>query len=763
MNKIINNININAFVKKDDELFLKNWSVTHLLLMLLLLLSSLNSWAYSFILDSSRTERPKVGLVLSGGGAKGFAHIGVLKVIRDAGIEFDYISGTSMGSIVGGLYAMGYSPEYIEELIRKQDWTNVLIDKIERRDLSLDVKTYNEQQFINFPVTKKTVSLPFGIKYGQSVSLLLSKLVSPVHQIQNFKNLQTPFLCIATDISNGESVVLDHGNLAESMRASMAIPTLFTPVIIDGKLLVDGGLVNNFPAKELAERGCDIIIGVDVQNNKKIEISDLNSITSIIDRSASFYREALNDTASKYVDYYMHPDIEGYGVGSFTDYDSIMIRGERCGKEHWKELKALGDYLHHFPDYRQKTRDLQPLTSFTLDTIIIIGNKGIPSAIIKSVIPFEEGEIVEMNELETIIKQMYGSLFFNTVKYSLKPGTKGSILIIKVEETSFGSIGLGVHYDTDYNAGLLLSSRFRNVLFNRTMLEVTLGLSEHPHASIKYYQNRGLLPSFGVSSTWSSFSFVDYRNGKDKIGEFRFNNLLSNFYIQSQSKKTVAFGLGLQLEFSSLYNNIGIDFGIDNSTYNQTNFNFFLFAKVDRWDRSFFPHRGGKVFVRSIFVTEFLTGGNVNFGQKVTVLSGEYDKAIPLGKRWTLRPRINAGFSLGQGVYFSQLFLLGGQGSSYLPGMVSFTGLNIAQLSGTQLLASRVKLQYNFYKKHYILATVDLANVSAKIDELFIFDRGAMGYGLTYGYDSFFGPVELSVMGSNYRGFSGFLNLGFWF
>jgi len=762
--KSLNKKNIYRISLKKKGIKLKlNYFILQAFVFIGLFLLSTVAMATLPVLDSTRTERPKVGLVLSGGGAKGFAHIGVLKKIRDAGIEVDYISGTSMGSIVGGLYAIGYSPDFIEELVRSQNWMDILLDKIDRRDLGLDEKSYNEQQFINFPVSKKTVSLPFGIKYGQSISLLLSELVAPVHQIRDFSNFQTPFLCIATDISNGESVILNKGNLAEAMRASMAIPTVITPVTIDGKLLVDGGLVNNFPAKELAERGCEIIIGIDVQNNTDYQISDLSSITAILDRSAGFYRKALNDTASKYVDYYLHPDITGYGVGSFTDYDSIMLRGERCGMEHWDELEELGKYLRKFPDYQIKKRDLKPLSSFVLDSVTIIGNISIPSQIIRASIPYDNGDVVELADLENTIKLLYGSLFFNTVKYCILPAKNGSILQVTVDESSFGSIGLGVHYDTDYKAGLLISSRFRNVLLKNTLLELTVGLSENPHASIKYYQNKGLLPSFGFSSSWTSFSFVDYKNGKDQIGEYRFNNLVTNLYVQSQSKKTVAFGAGVQIEFSSLHNDIGIDFGVDNSSFSQTYFNFFTFLKVDRWDKSFFPHRGGKVDLKAIFVTEFLTGGNMNLGDKVTVISGVYDKAIPIAPKWTLRPRIDAGFSFGEGVYFSQLFFLGGQGSNYLSGMVSFSGLNVAQLIGTQMVSARLRLQYNLFKKHYIMATVDMGNVTFDKEEIFNFKYGAMGYGLTYGYDSFVGPFELSIMGSNYRGISGFLNLGFWF
>lgn len=714
-------------------------------------------------LDPNRKNRPKVGLVLSGGGAKGFAHIGALKVIRDAGIEVDYIAGTSMGSIVGGLYAIGYSPEFIEELVRSQNWTDLLLDKIDRRQLSYDEKNYNEQQFISFPVTKESISLPFGIKHGQNISLLLSTLTTPVYQFHSFDEFQTPFLCIGTNIENGESVILEHGSLAEAMRASMAIPTVFTPVEIDGKLLVDGGLVNNFPAKELIERGCDIIIGVDVQTHKDYIIEDLNSITAILDRSAGFYRKALNDTAMRYVDYYIQPDIRGFGVGSFNDYDSIMERGEKGALKQIDELNLLSTYLHSFPDYQIKNRDLQPMTHFVLDTIVVVGNKDISAQTIRVVFSEEKGDIIEVNKLENSISQIYGSLFFKTAKYSLLPGHDGAILKINIEEDDLGSIGLGIHYDSDYKAGILLTSRFRNLLFKNTLLETTLGLSENPHLSLKYYQNRGMLPSYGFLGKWFSFSFIDYLNGKDKVGEYRMSNLLVELYLQSINRRNLAFGGGVQMEISSLRNDIGFDIGINDSQFSQSFFNFFAYMKLDRWDHTAFPHSGEKIDINAVFITKFLQGGNLNFGEKATVLSATFDKAIPLSPRWTLRPRVNVGLTFGTGLYVSHFFTLGGQGAHYLPGMTSFSGLDVFQLYGTQMLAARLRLQYHIFKRHYLMATVDVGNTSFNKQDLFYIDISAIGYGLTWGYDSVIGPVEFSIMGSNFRGVSGFLNLGFWF
>lgn len=747
------NIKVLAFVQLGTK------KLILLLFLLLLIFESHSQQKF----DTTYQKRPKIGLVLSGGGAKGYAHIGALKVLRDAGIEVDYISGTSMGSIVGGLYALGYSPEFIEEMVRSQNWSDLLLDKIDRRNLSIDQKAFNEQQFISFPVTEETISLPFGIKYGQNITALLSYLVSPVYQYNNFSDFQTPFLCIGTDISNGESVILDDGNLADAMRASMAIPTVFTPVTIGDRLLVDGGLVNNFPAKELADKGCDIIIGVDVQTHKDYQVSDLSSITAILDRSAGFYRKALNDTAMNYVDFYIHPDLEGYGVSSFQDFDSIILRGERAAKEQLIELIELSDYLTSFPDYEMKIRDLQPLSSFVMDTLIIDCANDAYRSSIKRTLNIDKGQIITTGELNEYIEKIYGTLFFNTVKYELEPTSNGTALIIRTEEADFGSVGLGIHYDTDYKAGLLITGNFRNIFFKNTLLETTLGLSENPHISLKYYQNRGLVPSFGFKALWSSFSFIDYLNGKDKKGVFRMSNLNVDLYAQSISKQSLAFGGGAQLEITGLRNDIGIDLGVDNSTYSQSYFNFFSFLKFDNWDHSFFPKRGAKLNIKAVFITEWLTGGNLNLGETATVLSGEYNLAVPITKKWTFRTRLNSGLTFGDGYYFSQLFILGGQGSHYLHGMLSFSGLDVAQLLDRQLVAGRFRLQYNIFKRHYIISTLDLANLSYSKNDLFDFDKGAIGYGLTWGYDSILGPVEFSVMGSNYRNISAFFSLGFWF
>ena len=210
--------------------------------------------------DNSR--RPKIGIALSGGGAKGFSHIGVLKVLEEAGIVPDYITGTSMGSVVGGLYAIGYPVDSLAKLAIEQDWTQVLSDDLLLQEVIFEEKQYFKNQQLELPIQDGGVKAPGGLIQGQEIEHLLARLTLPAYQIESFDDLPIPFRCMAVDLYWGEPVEFSGGPLAEAIRASMAIPSVFTPVYKDSLILIDGGVIRNFPVQELQEMGADIIIGV---------------------------------------------------------------------------------------------------------------------------------------------------------------------------------------------------------------------------------------------------------------------------------------------------------------------------------------------------------------------------------------------------------------------------------------------------------------------------------------------------------------------
>ena len=290
-------------------------------------------------------KQPKVGLVLSGGGAKGFAHIGVIKELEKAGVQVDYVAGTSMGAIVGAMYAAGYSADQINYLVDNTDFSGILQDIIPRRDKPYFQKAYQEKHAISLPINLKegSVGLPLGLSRGQNALNLLTQVFAPVQEVEDFKLLPIPFFCIATDIETGDEVVLEKGSLPLAVRASASFPTLLNPVEIDDKILVDGGVVDNFPVDKMKEKGVDIIIGVNVQG-QLYNRNELSSVSSILSQIISFKIYEKVDEQVKLVNIYIRPKVADYGVTSFEDKDEILAEGVKAAvkyREVFNEISSL--------------------------------------------------------------------------------------------------------------------------------------------------------------------------------------------------------------------------------------------------------------------------------------------------------------------------------------------------------------------------------------------------------------------------------------
>ena len=297
-------------------------------------------------------QRKKVGVVLSGGGAKGVAHIGVLKVLEEAGIPIDYIAGTSMGAIVGGLYAVGYSAKSLDSMVRVQNWPFLLSDRVYRYNLPFSEKETNEKYLLSVPLTHgKGLSVPAGFVSGQNIYNLFSELTIGYHDSIPFRDLPIPFSCVAANMIDGKEVVMDSGILPLAMRASMAIPGAFAPVIIDSMILVDGGISNNFPVDVAKNMGAEITIGVDLSTGLK-DAEGLNSIIGVVDQLTSFMGMQNYEKNRKAVDLYMNPGLKGYTAASFTSeaIDSMIARGERVARANWDNIMKLKQQIGLEPD-----------------------------------------------------------------------------------------------------------------------------------------------------------------------------------------------------------------------------------------------------------------------------------------------------------------------------------------------------------------------------------------------------------------------------
>ena len=330
-------------------------------LLLLMVLFFANSYSLiaqdSLVVYSKRSftgDRPKIGLVLSGGGAKGIAHVGFLRVMEEAGIRPDFITGTSMGSLVGALYAIGFSVDSIESMIYSQNWNEVLSNKINYRSVNMEEKQEYGEYFAELPFYGWKPGLPSGAIKGQELELLFEKLTISVAGDTNFDSLYIPYRAVATDLLTGEPYVFSSGPLALAMRSSMSIPTIMQPIKYKGMLLVDGGLVENFPVSVAKEMGADIIIGV-YTGGQFLPEEDLNSMLAILKQASLLGGIIDAKKQQKMVDIYVEPYLNDMNAADFNKGAQFYKRGFDAAKKKLPEMKKLADYMKQFnPKYKAR-------------------------------------------------------------------------------------------------------------------------------------------------------------------------------------------------------------------------------------------------------------------------------------------------------------------------------------------------------------------------------------------------------------------------
>ena len=319
------------------------------LLFQLLLFLLFCSLPFSVSAQSTEHSRPRVGVVLSGGGAKGVAHIGVLRALEEAHVPIDYIAGTSMGAIVGGLYAMGYTTAELDTLVRTQDWEFLLSDKTPRRQLSPVQRERAERYVLSIPLSRSARPELTGLVRGRNLGNLLARLTVGYHDSISFDQLPIPFACVATNLANGDEIVFRNGIPATAIRASMAIPGAFTPVIWQGKTLVDGGMVNNFPVDVARKMGADIVIGSTVQRTFA-DTMETGGLQAVIHQLISIASRRKFEDNIRNCDIHIRVNPKGVSTMDFTaaSIDTMLRRGYQAALQQQPALRQLMQRL--YPD-----------------------------------------------------------------------------------------------------------------------------------------------------------------------------------------------------------------------------------------------------------------------------------------------------------------------------------------------------------------------------------------------------------------------------
>ena len=715
----------------------------------------------------SQEKQPKVGLVLSGGGAKGFAHVSILKEIDKAGIQLDYIGGTSMGAIVGGLYAAGFSANQIEKIVKETDFLTLLRDRLPRSTLPFFDKEFGEKTAITLPVKKGKIGLPKAVSKGQNVLNLLFELFDSTEKISDFSKLPIPFFCIATDVENGGEVVLEKGSLPLALRASGSFPTLLNPVNLDGKLLVDGGIANNFPVSIMKSKGIDIIIGVDVEG-RLYEKEKLTSVISILNQIVSYQMYNKSDEEKKKLDVYIHPDIYEYNVVDFDKKDEILKKGATEAakfREVFKEIAAK-------QKVKKRKKNIVVNTSKRLiSEIDIKGLDNYTRSYVLGKLNIKVGDSISRKDITKKIYLLSATKNYESIKYKLIKNNDNTYkLSFNLKESKdYTSLKLGAHYDFIYRSGILANYNQKHLLKNNDLFSLDLVLGDNLRYDLNYFVDNGFYISYGIKSRYNHFR----ANSKFKpvVTQFpnissinlKYTDITNQIFIQTTFDRKFALRIGLEhknirasTETISTNNQ---EFIVDRSNY----FNAFGYIKLDTYNKKHFETKG---YFADLNFRWYIASSDFNNNFKpFAQAKGTLGFATPISKKFTFKMTNEAGFTLNSSGVDIFDFYLGGYNKNYINTFFSFYGYDFAELSHKSFIKTEFNVNYNFADKHYASFIGNFARLEDNVfKDLDLFKDVKSGYAIGYSYNSFIGPIELKYSWSpdNKQSFWLF-NLGYWF
>ncbi|PIF00666.1 MAG: patatin [Maribacter sp.] len=724
----------------------------------------------------------KVGLVLSGGGAKGMAHIGALKVIEEAGIKIDYIGGTSMGAIVGGLYASGYSALQLDSIFRQIDFTSLINDDLPRSAKTFYEKEDSERYAISLPFNNFKIAVPQGFSGGQNIYNELVKRLYHVKDIDDFSKLPIPFVCIATNVETGEQVKLDKGYLPEAIMASGTLPSLFEPMTIDGKVLVDGGVVNNYPIEEVKRMGADIVIGVDVQHGLR-DRSGLFSATEILLQISNFRTVKNMVEKSAMTDVYIKPDMMGYSVMDFDLYDEIIEKGRMAAGEKYDGLKAVAS--KQTPGYEFK-KHIEPADSLLITRLIIRGDvENYTRGYVKGKLRFKLGDWTTFEKLQQGVSNLAATGNFNTIRYELLSDGDGEDLILKLNETQDKTfLKIGAHYDDLYHSAALINLTRKNLFLGDDVASFDLILGDQVRYNMQYYIDKGSYWSLGFNSRYNNFGkevSVDLvkKNFEipDNINRLNVNvlDITNQFYMQTVVQEEFGFSLGVEHKFLKYTTTTLGDMANGNTqlsmvskdgrTYFEKSNYYSAYSRLnfDTYDDRYFPTKG--LFFDGDFHLYLLSSDfNDNF-RRFSIAKARMGAAWPLAEKLSLNIETEGGFKLGTSEVAALDFVLGGYGTNLTNNFIPFIGYDYLSLPGNSYVKAYSRLDFEIVPQNHLMLYANFANVDDylfRLGEWFKAPKYS-GYGIGYGLESFMGPLQVMYSWSPEGESKLFFSLGYWF
>lgn len=713
------------------------------------------------------SHRPKIGLTLSGGGAKGLAHIGILKAIDSAGLNIDYITGTSMGSVIGGLYAIGYSADSIETLARAIDWEQLLSNQSSLRSVFMEEKDEYSKYVVELPWVNHRFTLPTGILESQELWLKFSELFFPVSNIKDFSKFSIPFKCIATDVGTGEAVVMDRGEIVSSIRSSMAIPSFFTAVTMDDRRLIDGGVVRNFPVQDVKKMGADIVIGSNVSTGLLASNKVSNAIQVLL--QVAFFREAEDHlTEVPLCDIYVTHSLSKYNMGSFGQANEILDEGIEEGHKLYPRLKQLADSLDaiYGPSPRKKNR-LPEKQKIKISSFELSGLKNTTIEFFINTLDLRNNEWYSVQEISEMVRHAFGTRYYNRILYSLHEQPDGSYKIVfKIVENPLSFAKIGLHYDKFSGISAIVNLTTRNFLIRNSRNLVSLNIGDNFRARAQHLQYIGRHKNFTftLGAQYDRFDINMYNSYKT-YNSYREAGLYKRQYTVfdaspafSVSRK-LSMGVGFRMELLHYTPIIAAPLEFKGSNNFPTTYAFFRYNSLNK---VIFPGKGVKIDAEADWVLK--QNADISILQNgVEVPPGTFDIATHQYSRvmlnvqsyYPVSGRVTAMAGMQSGINFNYTnnimneFSIGGLIPLY-NNQITFAGLPEATTYAPTVAAFNTGVRYEFLSNTYATGKANILFTNF-INKSIFFDNPSFfsGFALSFGYNFALGPLEISAMYSD--------------
>lgn len=757
-------------------------------------------------LDEIKKERPTVALVLSGGGAKGAAHIGVIDYLESIDMPVDVVLGTSMGGLVGGLYALGYSASQLDTIIRNIDWDLAMSDRVPREYISYSEMKYKEKYVLSIPfydprspkvkqpkvkqpkragkkgskdvfhlgadeVSAEKIfkenfmgSLPSGYIVGYNVQNLINGLSVGYQDSLLFSRLPIPFVCVATDLVSGTGVYWYSGKMTTAMRSTMSIPGIFAPVKDNGMVLVDGGMRDNYPVWAARELGADIVIGVDLSGEKRTYES-INNLGDIIGQGVDMLGSPAFKKNLMYLDLNINPDLHGYNMMSFDtqSIDSIIFKGREAALENAAKLAELKAKVSGGSRrlYNKSAVDLSK-TDVTISEIVVNGVDEKERKFLMDRIRLEPGDAVSKEDVENVVAQIYGTQAYTSVVYELQGSGEPYRLVINCKKGPIHNFGLGLRLDTEEVVSVLLNFGFNSHKLRGSTYNITGKVSINPYLKFHYTYDSPKMPTINATASvrWTDLSLLE--NVLSSSVNLKYISTVQEVYLSNLKWSMFDIRGGFRNNYFGVRSLMSSDFIVgdyDLKLRSNDYLSVFADARADTFDDGYFPHKGFSAGA----AYEWVFAGGPNAFNNFHVVSADFKTVIPAGRVFSFIPSLHLRFLFGQEVPLAYMNAVGGSmHARYFDQQIAFIGqTNIASMKKL-LTVLRTDFRFQAARNHYIKWIFNYARDSDTFKDYVGPQLGWFGTGLEYSYDAFFGPVSANIHWSDLTKKVGFyLSLGY--